>query len=366
MILSKKWTRWIFNDTVKFILFFLVCIYIVFFAIDFSIHGSKILTRSNASFIKLFIYYYNNFVIYLNLFLCLSLIFAIIKVIYSLNMNNELIALQMAGISRYKLSAPIFIIAILLTFTSYINYEYLTPAATHGIEEFKNQHLRTKKKNNKNLVKTIFLDNSTKIIYQKYDKEKKMLFDLFWIKSESDIFHIKYLNPNSSPPIGQYVDHFIKDDMGRLQKIESFASIELSEINFDKTASRSLQPYESRPITTLFAQYKYKRYSSSIEKAYTLSQLNYKLAMPLLPILIVLALIPPCTRFSRSNFIFLISFVSLILFIGFYTLMDGAVILSENRAGSPIWFIWTPILSCFIFFSYKFFSHYIINKYTCQ
>ena len=356
MKFSKRWYRWIFSDMLKFIFFFLICIYFVFFTVDLSIHGSKILIRSSANFFDLFIYYYHNFIIYLNLFLCLALMFAIIKVIGSLNIHNELIALQMGGLSKKKLAAPILAIALFSTALSYINYEYFIPNSIEEIENFKNQFLRSKKKAEKNLVNSVFLENGTTIIYQKYEQKRKNLFDVFIIKSRSDIWHAKYMDPYSLPVEGKFVDHFQKDGSENFQKTESFDSCSFSDINFDKTANRSLQPYEARPISTLFSQYISRRYSSSVEKANTLSQLNYKLAMPLLPILIVLALVPPCSKFSRKNLVFIIFSVALIFFIGFYTVMDGVLILSENRVASAFLLIWTPIISCFTFFGINFFK----------
>lgn len=354
MIFSKRWSRWIFSDVIKFILFFMVCIYFVFFTVDLSIHGNKILIRSSANIFELFIYYYHIFIIYLNLFLCLALMLAIIKVVCSLNTHSELIALQMGGLSIRKLSIPIFVIAFFATALSYINYEYLIPNSTQQIEDFKNQFLRTKKRAEKNLVNTIFLQSGSKIIYQKYDSTTRNLFDVFFIKSQADMWHAKYLAPYSSPVQGRFVDHFQRNNDGTFQKTESFVSYTFSDINFDKTSNKSLQPYESRPISTLFYQFISKRYSSSVEKAYTLSQLNYKLAMPLLPMLTVFVLVPVCSKFSRSNTVYIIFSLALIFFIGFYTLMDGVLILAENRVASSFLLIWTPIISCLIFFGIKF------------
>lgn len=356
MILKKKWQNWIFSDTIKFILFFIFSIYIIFFVIDFSIHGNKIISKTDTGFLELIIYYYHNFVSYLNLFLTLSLMFSIIKIFCSLNSHNELIALNMGGLSIKRLSLPIFILASAICVISYLNYEYLTPNSNRYIEDFKNNYLKTKKKNQKNLINTIFLDNCTKIIYQKIDKSNNNLFDVYWLKSKDDIWHIKYLNPKVTPVQGKFVDHFKRDHLNKIAKTESFTTYEFPEIHFDKMVTKSLQPYNSRPISTLFFQYKYNRFSSSAEKAYILSQLNYKLAMPLLNIIIAFALIPFCTRFSRSNHTLLISALSLFSFFGFYTLMDGALILAENNVISSFIIIWLPIILTLLFFSYKFFK----------
>jgi lipopolysaccharide export system permease protein len=279
---------------------------------------------------------------------------AIIKVIYVKNTQNELIALQMSGISKNKLSTPLFFIALILTCISYANYEFLTPKSVESIESFKNEYFRENKKNIDKSLNILLLENKTKLIYQKYDPIKNQLFDVFWINSANDIWHIKYLRVDAKTPLGTYVDHFLRDKEGRLIKQESFDSYNFAKIQFDKDVNSSLKPYNTRPISMLYSQYKNKRYSSVKEKAYILSQLNYKLAMPLLPFLIVLSLLPICMRFSRISLIYLISFISLISFIAFYIMMDAAMILSENQIGSSFWIIWSPIIITFFFFSFKF------------
>lgn len=346
----KIWQRMILKDIIKFICFFLIAIYVIYFAIDCSIHGSRI-TKNSISILKLLIFYYHNFVIFLNLFSFLALMFAIIKVYYSLTLQNELIALQMSGISKKTLARPLFIIALALSLLSYANYEFLTPLSTKAIEDFKNNNLRrTKKDTSKDMVHTVLLDNATKIIYKKYDKE---LIDVYWIISADDIWHMKTLNPHTVPPQGSYVDHFTREK-NKLIKSESFESYAFFKLNFDKSAKSSIQSFENRPISSLYNQFTNHRFSSSKERAQVLTQLNYKIAFPLLPFLIVLTLVPICTKFSRINYFFLIIFLSMISFIGFFTLMDAITILAENNVGSPFWLIWSPFLLGFVFFGVRF------------
>lgn len=345
----KIWQRMIFLDILKFILFFLICSYLIYFTIDFSIHGNRIFSKDSITLFQIFLFYYHNFIIYLNLFSCLALIFSIIKVYYSMNTQNELIALQMSGISKIKLSTPLFMIAAFLSISFYINYEFMTPISTNAIENFKNENLRSNKK--KEDIHTILLDNGTKVIYHKYDKE---LIDVYWVISADDIWHMKTLNPNTVPPQGTYVDHFTREKKNNLIKSESFSSYAFFKITFDKNANMAMQPFENRPISMLYDQFDHHRFSSAKERAQILTQLNYKIAFPLLPFLIVFALIPICTKFSRMNYFFLIIFISLISFIGFFVFLDAITILSENNLGSPFWLIWSPFLILFSFLGWRF------------
>jgi lipopolysaccharide export system permease protein len=351
----KIWQKHLLLEMIKFILFFLLGIYVIYFFIDFSFHGTKIFAKNSVSIGAALVYYYHNFIMYLNLFASLGFMLAVIKVLSSMNHHNELIALFMAGISKYKIASPLFLIALIFSITSFLNFEFLVPTSSKAIELFKNTHLRTKKSETKDSLHTLLLDNSTKLIFQKYDSEKKELFDVFWIISSDDIWHIKYLKPNTKPPMGSFANHF-KRENGKLIMQETYESYNFTNINFDKAASASLEPYETRPLSTLYSQYLSNRFSSSKEKAHLFSQLNYKISMPLLPFVIVFALVPICMRFSKTGRIYAITSFSLFGFIGFYSLMDAAVILSENQVGSPLYIIWTPFLLTAIFFIYKFFK----------
>lgn len=353
MIFSKIWQKYLLKETLKFVLFFLFCIYTTYFLLDFSIHGMKIFTKNSVNIFEVIIYYYHNFIMQLNLFLSLGFMLAIIKVVFSMNHHNELIALMMAGVSKNKIAHVLFLIAAFFSLISYLNVEFCVPYSSKSIENFKNSHLRTKKTKTASSVQTLLLDNSTKLVYQKYDRSKKELFDVFWIISSDDLWHIKYLRPNEKPPLGLFANHFIRVN-GKLIKTKSYESHHFKHINFDKAASASLEPFETRSLHTLYAQYLSKRFSSSKEKAHLSSQLNYKLSMPLLPFIIVFAILPVCMRFSRTTHVFATTSFALFGFVVFYSLMDAAVILSENQVGSSFYIIWTPFLLTAIFFSYKF------------
>jgi lipopolysaccharide export LptBFGC system permease protein LptF len=288
--------------------------------------------------------------LHLNTFLSLALTFAMVRVIYRMNSQNELTALQMAGISKYKLSMPIFFVAFTLSSLSYLNFEILSPTSFKAIENFKNSHIRKKIKRKKT-ISHIILNDKTTLIYQSYDNFNKTLFDVFWIKSKDDIWYIKYLDLKTKPPQGSFVDHMKRNDQNKLVKIESFKSYAFFQMHIEEKIEKALIPFNARPISTLLSQ---KKYSSLKEKAVILSNLNYKLAMPLLPILIVLSVFPFCLKFSRNNKGFLILSLSLFGLISFLAFMDSFHILAENQVGSPIFIIWLPFLFCFALFGIKF------------
>ena len=80
------------------------------------------------------------------------------------------------------------------------------------------------------------------------------------------------------------------------------------------------------------------------------SLLYYKILMPWLSVLLLIAILPPALSFSRTQPTFLIYSLSLFGFISIFTLMDGALILGEAEVIPPIYAIFAlPSFFCFIF-----------------
>jgi len=352
MILSKMWERKIFYNILKFTFLFLGSIFIVVIFIDLSIHGAKILSHSKTSVFIISKYYLNLFFIQFNLFLALTFMLAIIKILSDMNIHHELTALRMAGISAKMLSRPFIIIAIFFALLSYLNYQYFYPNALNFKDNFKEKFLKKTTYKKKLLPNVIYLDDSTKIVYQKYDLAKKTLFDVYFIvKSNSDIWHAKYLYLDENESIGKYVDHLIKKD-DCFQKESSFQSYKFESIQLNKNANM-LVPFENRSIQSLYKQ----TIAATIcqkEKNELTSYLNFKLAMPLVPILIVIAIFPYLIAFSKNISIFFISAFAIFGFVIFHTLMDSALILGENSAVSPYIIMWLPVGLIFFIFGRKY------------
>ena len=351
MIFSKLWQRHLLCETVKFILFFLSCIYLVYIIIDFSTHSTRLFSYSKIQFFKLFLYYLHHFILRLPLFLPLALLLATIKILCGLNIHNELVALKMGGISFKELTVPFFFIATMISLFSYMNYEFLSPYSFSYVEKFKEAHLRkTSKKKQQELYVSLLKDGS-KLVYQSYNPQNNELFDVFWIHSPDDIWYMKYLRLENDKTKGFLTDHFLIQNNMMVKK-QSYEEKDFPKIRIKTIKNRlSSSLFESHSLSLLFRNYCKKNFSSPHEKACLLSHLNFKLAIPLLPYLILLALTPFCLRFSRNLKVFYIIVYSLFAFSFFYTLMEAAIILGENQVIYPFYAIWTPFLLSFIFFA---------------
>ena len=347
MKLKKIYEKFIFQESIKFLFFFILAIYCLFFILDFSLRGPKFFAIGTAEFSQFMLYYYYQISLYLNLFLSLGFLFAIIKVIGSMNRNNELLALQMAGLSRQKIIRPLLLIGAFLSLLSYVNTEFQYPKAIRIVQNFKKQYLHSQRKEKNVNVQSIVLKDNTKLVYSHYDFVKNELKDVFWLLG-NEIYHIKRLDLKKVPPQGHFVDHFIQDNRSFFIKKNSYPLLNFKKIHFDKKSPAFLVPFEERAITTLVWQFFQKSYSSYKEKSALSAHLNYKLTLPLIPLLIPLLLTPWLFRFSRqSNYLFILTASALFLFIGFYTLMDAFFILTENGGSSSFVLLWMPFIILF-------------------
>lgn len=343
----KIWEKYIILEILKFIVFFLLGIYAVYTIIDFFTHSTRLFTYSSVHWYNIVYYYINHFILRLVLFLPLSFMLAIIKVLCDMNIHNEISTLQMAGISSKRILLPIFSIALMLSVFTYINFEVFSPKANAYIGNFKNMHLKKKVKKDAN-IHSIILDDNTKLAY--YSKiEKHKLLDVYWIKSNSDIWHIKYLDYSKKPIIGHFVDHLTKID-NSFEKTSSYKEFQFHDLNISN-AELNIIPIEYYSLSKLIKE---NKFFSKTKRAQLLSNLHYKLSMPLLPFIIVLAVAPYCLKYSRNLSVFFIIFLSIFAFFIFYTLIDSMLILCENQVFHPAIIMWSIFFFLFIIFGKMF------------
>ncbi|MBI5346815.1 MAG: LptF/LptG family permease [Chlamydiae bacterium] len=353
MILSKKWERLLFFETLKLTIAFLVSIFTVYLIIDFSIQSVKLFTYTKTGFLDIATYYFHNFIYYLHTFLSLAFLLASLKTISSMNIHNELTALFMGGISAKMISRPLFFLAAILSLFTYFSFESLLPQSLNYLSDFKQQHLKKHKKK-LSKVNILYLSDNSRLAYQTYNFEKKELFDVFWIKSESEIWYAKYLKI-SNPPQGTFVEKILKDPKTHLyERKNSFTDFDFTNMHLEHNTEKALIPFENRSISDLFMHLISKKITSSKEKTVIVSQLNYKLALPLLYLLLIVSIFPLAIRFSRTFSTFFIYSMALFGFVLFLALMDSMLILAESQLFSATLLIWSPILLIMFIFGRKY------------
>src|SRR5262249_266075 len=130
----------------------------------------------------------------------------------------------------------------------------------------------------------------------------------------------------------------------QLEKAESFEERFFPDLPLtEETAPKPFVHFESRSLSTLFREAIY----ASSDKASVLTHLQYKLALPLLSLLVLFTIAPISMRFSRQRRTFLIVALSLFGFITTMIAFDSLLILGENQV-IPSWIaMWLPIAFLF-------------------
>ncbi|HEY4254770.1 MAG TPA: LptF/LptG family permease, partial [Chlamydiales bacterium] len=214
----------------------------------------------------------------------------------------------------------------------YANAEWFAPNAFFATRSFKSKH---KEKTN---LHTLLLDDQSELVYQRFDPEKKELFDVFWVRSVNELWHMKTLSLTSWPPLGHQVDHLVRKKI--FEKTESFEERILAELPLmSETPFKVFIPFENRPLSSLFKQ----RKDPGIQ-----SHLQAKLVMPLLPFLILFSIAPFAIPFSRNRRNFLLTALSLFSLITFTTFLESLLILGENQVLSPLGALWAPVAIVFL------------------
>ena len=186
-------------------------------------------------------------------------------------------------------------------------------------------YARHKKPPQRTHLHTLILTDGSELIFQNFDANKKELFDVFWLETESKIWHMKFFTVDTQ--LAKFVDCFERFDD---QWMRSFrlSEMKLPQITLDqKSAFEPFIPYERRPLSQLIAQAKAK----SAEQPKLLSHLLYKLSLSSLLFLFLAAISPACFSFSRSRGAFKILSLSLFGFLATMMFLDGLLVLGENQ-----------------------------------
>ncbi len=320
----KIWQKYLFKRLTKTFSFFLVCLLAIYIVIDLSAHGVRFLSKSSFSEITLF--YLHSFASLLDLFFTLTFLLAVMRILIKLNTGRELVALQMAGISKKRLLSPFFVFAGFLSLLCYLNSQWFSPDAQELASTFKSSHKTKKNKVQKTPLFTVSLEDESELIYQSFEKEKKELFDVFWVRTEQDIWHMKTLKTDTLD--GYYVNHLTRNGLKQFEKGESFLIKNFSELPWnEEIVLHRFVPYESRSISTLLLQ----ACSYPADARIVFSHLYYKLIVPLMPFLVLFALGPIAMRYSRNQPIFLVAAYSIFTLIALKVILDGMLILGENQ-----------------------------------
>src|SRR3989344_116417 len=137
------WQKHILKKLCGTFLFFLACLLAIYTLVDLSAHGARFLSKSH--FKGVLTYYFMSFSSLLDLFFTLAFLFAAMRVLYDLNSHREILALQMAGLSKKKLLLPLFLFGFLLSLIGYANIQWIAPEAQEVVGDFRQKEAHMEK-----------------------------------------------------------------------------------------------------------------------------------------------------------------------------------------------------------------------------
>jgi lipopolysaccharide export system permease protein len=261
-----------------------------------------------------------------------------------------------SGFPLKILMRPFIILSLISMVLMYANEQFLLPEALRKLRRIENATKHKKSRHTLKLaVQHLILEDGSLLIFQDYDTAKEHFFDAYWIQSVDSIYRIKYLAPLQSAPIGYFVDHLLRQPNGEIFQKESYLTHPFPDMTFhvDLLQSTLIDP-DILSLGQLSEQIIDISSDRTEKESKILTAFYWKLTMPWLCLLAIIAPAPYCVRFSRHLPLFLIYICSLFGLIAFYMFMDAAQVVAKRQVIAPFWAICGPFFVMFSYFGWRF------------
>lgn len=350
------WERYFLQQFIRMFLLFLSCFYGLYVLIDYASHTSALAQHHiHIQWSELARYYLFVFASRAEILLPLALLIAFVYTICSLNHYRELVALMSSGFKLKLLMRPFLIMSLLCVLLMYANEQFLLPQALSKLRRIEDASKHQKSRHASHLtVRHVVLENGSLLLFQDYDTANERFFDAYWIESIDSIYRMKSLVP-SSVPTGFFVDHLVRQSNGELLQEAAYEQLPFPHIQFNPELLQStIVDPAILPLSELAA----KAFEASPElnekESKILTAFYWKLIIPWLCLLAIVAPAPYCVIFSRQLPVFLIYVCSLFGLIAFYMFMDAAQVVAKRQVVPPFWAICVPFTTIFSYFGWRF------------
>ncbi len=344
------WKKYFIKELAKVFFLFIGSFYFLYVLIDYSAH-SKTFHQEGIRHVDILLYYLFQLANRADILVPIALLIATVKVLTTLNVRNEIVALLAGGVPLKTLMRPFLLAGALSAALLYFNFQFIQPHSLALLDGFEDRFF--KEHSNQEPIGALPLMDGSLLIYQKFDAETQGFFDNYWVKSSDLVYRIQTLYPYEKVPFGEGIA-ILKREEGQLKRIKAFDSMFFPEIQFDARALyTAIHPPRSQSLTELFSHLRW-RGALKDKEAEAATIFFYKLMIPLASILVIFAPAPFCLRFGRHHPVFFIYALSLFGIITFFTFVNGCVILGESQVIPPFWAILTPLVLFFGFFGWKY------------
>lgn len=347
MLLQKIWERYFFKEALKTALLFLFCFWGLYMLIDYAHHSSLFRIATGGFDWKIFtIYYASEFINKSELLVPLAILLGTIRVLCKLNEDSELVALMASGVSAKAVLAPFILLGLIATGLMYLKGEYLQPLAANQLAHIADSKIKYKENNTPILeAQQIALEDHSILLFQKYDINRDLFLDVYWIESTDRLYRIQELSLNKIPPRGYFIDTFERDVDGTLLHVDYHSELLLPKIRFNEQSLKEAQiTAEALPLSELWARLPPNQKASSEKEARLITTFHQKLVFPWLCLLAVIVPAPFCMIFTRRFPVFVVYAGSIFGFMAIYIVMNAAHVLGRRQLIDPLLAIWIPFL----------------------
>ena len=150
------------------------------------------------------------------------------------------------------------------------------------------------------------------------------------------------LSSDPQNPVGYFVDHLERNRDGNFEKTHSYDQYQFTKFRWQEDPKGNGHILKTK-ICNNFYGCCHRTKTTAYEYPQVLTHFLFKITMPLLSLLVVIASSPFCLRYSRNLPTFFTYTIALFGFIAFFALMDAAVIVGENHVVSPYVAILLPL-----------------------
>jgi lipopolysaccharide export system permease protein len=235
-----------------------------------------------------------------------SMVFATSMVLSRMSKENEMIALRTSGVSLFRISAPVILISVGVSFLSYFTNEFLVPWSNHTSENIIRQMiLRQPLPEIKENV--FFRDSSNRYFYvRKVDQKTNTLEDLMIYEIGGGRFprviiakSAKYDGNNWTLSDG--VIHRYDDASGKLDYEANFSEMQVlvNENITNFTDQKTTYEMNSRELSSLVSMLQ----KGGVDAKVLLTDLYMKISVPVTCLIFALLAIPfslPAVRSGRA------------------------------------------------------------------
>ncbi|MCY3974950.1 MAG: LptF/LptG family permease, partial [Simkaniaceae bacterium] len=258
-----------------------------------------------------------------------------VHVLSTLNRTNELLALRAGGVDIRIAIRPLLLVGMISLSIGYLHTEYIAPHTSLSVERFKTKYLSRNALTRKEpaTIRNLPLEEGGYLIYKTYGSDT--LFDVYAIVRPDRFWHMKELHLQRPIPCARKVDLF--ERKGGLTFRQASYDLYFSQAFAipDEHREYLQRPLATRSIRELLSLRNMHSSFWKRKRSAILSHLYYKMVMPTLSLLVILAVAPFATRFSRNFSPYLIMAWTVAGYLGFFVIMKTCLIVGESNMAQP-------------------------------